>query len=140
MTRTAPLRGFDVDLSAAGELAPTIVGLAALADGPSNITGIGHIRLHETDRIRALVDGLNELGGEASELPDGIRVVPRPLHGGLWKSHHDHRMATTGALLGLSVPGIKIDDLSVTAKTLPQFEQLWNSMLAGSSATPSAPE
>lgn len=140
VTRTAPLRGFDVDLSAAGELAPTIVGLAALADGPSNITGIGHIRLHETDRIRALVDGLNELGGEASELPDGIRVVPRPLHGGLWKSHHDHRMATTGALLGLSVPGIKIDDLSVTAKTLPQFEQLWNSMLAGSSATPSAPE
>ncbi|WP_458041126.1 3-phosphoshikimate 1-carboxyvinyltransferase [Microbacterium sp. HM-570] len=140
VTRTAPLRGFDVDLSAAGELAPTIVGLAALADGPSNITGIGHIRLHETDRIRALVDGLNELGGEASELPDGIRVVPRPLHGGLWRSHHDHRMATTGALLGLSVPGVEVDDLSVTAKTLPQFEQLWNSMLAGSSATPDASE
>ena len=135
VTRTGPLRGFDVDLSAAGELAPTIVGLAALAEGPSTITGIGHIRLHETDRIRALVDGLNDLGGEASELPDGIRVEPRPLHGGLWKSHHDHRMATTGALLGLSVPGVEVDDLSVTAKTLPQFEQLWDGMLAGSPST-----
>ena len=140
VTRTAPLRGFDIDLSAAGELAPTIVGLAALADGPSTITGIGHIRLHETDRIRALVDGLNDLGGDARELPDGIRIVPRPLHGGPWKSHHDHRMATTGALLGLSVPGIEVDDLGVTAKTLPQFEQLWNTMLAGSHATVGLPE
>lgn len=135
VTRTGPLRGFDVDLSAAGELAPTIVGLAALASSPSTITGIGHIRLHETDRIRALVDGLNALGGEATELPDGIRVVPRPLHGGPWKSHHDHRMATTGALLGLSVLGIEVDDLSVTAKTLPQFAQLWDGMLAGSEST-----
>jgi 3-phosphoshikimate 1-carboxyvinyltransferase len=140
VTRTTPLRGFDIDLSAAGELAPTIVGLAALADGPSTITGIGHIRLHETDRIRALVDGLNDLGGEARELPDGIRIVPRPLHGGLWRSHHDHRMATTGALLGLRVPGVEVDDLSVTAKTLPQFEQLWDDMLAGSRATAGLPE
>jgi len=135
VTRTTALRGFDVDLSAAGELAPTIVGLAALATSPSTITGIGHIRMHETDRIKALVDGLNELGGEAVELPDGIRVVPRPLHGGLWRSHHDHRMATTGALLGLAVPGIDIDDLGVTAKTLPQFEQLWTGMLGGASGT-----
>lgn len=140
VTRTGPLRGFDVDLSAAGELAPTIVGLAALASTPSSITGIGHIRLHETDRIRALVDGLNALGGEAIELPDGIRIVPRPLHGGPWRSHHDHRMATTGALLGLSVPGIEVDDLGVTAKTLPQFEQLWKQMLAGSGASVSASE
>ncbi|HAQ59590.1 MAG TPA: 3-phosphoshikimate 1-carboxyvinyltransferase, partial [Microbacterium sp.] len=127
----SPLHGFDVDLSVAGELAPTIVGLAALASGPSTISGIGHIRLHETDRIRALVDGINDLGGDASELPDGIRVIPRQLHGGLWKSRHDHRMATTGALLGLAVPGIEIDDLGVTAKTLPQFEELWNAMLSG---------
>ncbi|MDX2377074.1 3-phosphoshikimate 1-carboxyvinyltransferase [Microbacterium sp. LRZ72] len=125
------VRAFDIDLSAAGELAPTLVGLAALADGPSTVTGIGHIRLHETDRIRALVDGINALGGDARELPDGIRVVPRPLSGGLWRSHHDHRMATTGALIGLAVPGVQIDDLGVTAKTLPQFEQLWNEMLEG---------
>lgn len=124
------VRAFDVDLSAAGELAPTIVGLAALADGVSTITGIGHIRLHETDRIRALVDGINALGGDAEELPDGIRVTPRPLHGGLWRSHHDHRMATTGALIGLAVPDVVIDDIGVTAKTLPQFAQLWQQMLS----------
>jgi 3-phosphoshikimate 1-carboxyvinyltransferase len=129
------IRAFDIDLSAAGELAPTIVGLAAFADGECTLTGIGHIRLHETDRIRALVDGINALGGDAEELPDGIRIRPRPLHGGLWRSHHDHRMATTGALLGLAVPGIEIDDLSVTAKTLPQFEQLWMTMLGGAEDT-----
>ncbi len=125
------IRAIDLDLSAAGELAPTIVGLAALADGPSTITGIGHIRLHETDRLAALVDNLRELGGEAEELPDGIRIVPRPLRGGTWRAHHDHRMATTGALIGLAVPDVVVDDIGTTAKTLPQFVDLWDAMLGG---------
>lgn len=123
--------GADIDLSAAGELAPTIVGLAALGERPSTITGIGHIRLHETDRIRALIDNIEALGGSATELPDGIRVEPRPLHGGIWRAHHDHRMATTGALLGLAVPGVRVDDIGATAKTLPQFTDLWLHMLSG---------
>ena len=93
--------------------------------------GIGHIRGHETDRIAALIGELRALGGEAHELPDGIRIVPRPLHAGVWRAHHDHRMATTGALIGLAVPGIEVDDIGTTAKTLPQFPQLWRAMIHG---------
>ncbi|MFT4219983.1 MAG: 3-phosphoshikimate 1-carboxyvinyltransferase [Microbacterium sp.] len=127
------ITGVDLDLSAAGELTPTLVGLAALADSPSAFHGIEHIRGHETDRLAALATELQRLGGEAQELPDGIRIVPRPLHGGLWRAHHDHRMATTGALLGLAVPGVEVDDIGTTAKTLPQFVELWERMLDGAS-------
>lgn len=126
--------GAELDLSAAGELAPTIFGLAAFADGPTTLHGIGHIRGHETDRISALVGNLRGLGGEAHELEDGIRIIPAPLTGGLWKAHHDHRMATTGALIGLRVAGVVIDDIGTTAKTLPQFAALWHTML-GADAT-----
>ena len=128
------IRGLDIDLSAASELTPTIVGIAAFADGPTTIRGVGHIRTHETDRIAALVNNLRALGGEAEELPDGLRITPRPLHGGAWPAHHDHRMATTGALIGLRVPGVEIDDIGTTAKTLPEFGMLWERMLKGSGA------
>lgn len=125
------IRGVDLDLTAASELTPTIVGLAALADGTTTITGIAHIRGHETDRIAALVSNVRALGGEAEELEDGIRIHPRPLHGGVWQAFHDHRIATTGAVLGLAVPGVVVDDIGTTAKTLPQFPQLWAQMLEG---------
>lgn len=125
------IRGLDLDLSAASELTPTLVGLAAFAATPTTIRGIGHIRQHETDRIAALIGDLRALGGEAEELPDGLRVLPRPLHGGSWAAHHDHRMATTGALIGLRVPGVEIDDIGTTAKTLPEFTMLWERMLQG---------
>src|SRR5690606_22937172 len=130
------IRGLDLDLSAASELSPTIVGLAAFADAPTTIRGIGHIRMHETDRIAALIGNLTALGGEVEELPDGLRIIPRPLHGGHWSAHHDHRMATTGALIGLRVPGVIVDDIGTTAKTLPEFTVLWERMLdaAGGSA------
>ncbi len=123
------IQGVDLDLSAAGELTPTIFALAAFASAPTTLYGIGHIRGHETDRIAALIAELRNLGGEAHELEDGIRVVPRPLHGGRWHAHHDHRLATTGALIGLAVPGVEIDDIGTTAKTMPQFPQLWQRML-----------
>lgn len=126
--------GVELDLSAAGELAPTLFGLAAFADGPTTLHGIGHIRGHETDRIAALVGNLRSLGGEAHELEDGIRIIPRALGGGEWKAHHDHRLATTGALIGLRVPGVHIDDIGTTAKTLPQFAALWQAMLGADAA------
>lgn len=125
------IQGVDLDLSAAGELTPTIFGLAAFADAPTTLYGIGHIRGHETDRIAALIGNLRALGGEAHELEDGIRIVPQPLHGGRWRSHHDHRLATTGALIGLAVPGIEIDDIGTTAKTMPEFPEIWQRMLSG---------
>ncbi|KQV05980.1 3-phosphoshikimate 1-carboxyvinyltransferase [Leifsonia sp. Root112D2] len=128
------IRAVQLDLTTGGELAPTLVALAALADGPSEITGIGHIRHHETDRLAALVAEINSLGGNVTELQDGLRIEPQPLHGGVWRSYHDHRMATTGALLGLVVAGVEIENVQTTAKTLPQFTQLWHEMVGGSTA------
>jgi 3-phosphoshikimate 1-carboxyvinyltransferase len=131
VTAGTSIQGVDLDLSAAGELTPTIFALAAFAEAPTTLYGIGHIRGHETDRIAALVGELRALGGEAHELPDGIRIVPQKLHGGRWRAHHDHRLATTGALIGLAVPGVEVDDIGTTAKTMPQFPQLWQRMLDG---------
>ncbi|AZS36202.1 3-phosphoshikimate 1-carboxyvinyltransferase [Microbacterium lemovicicum] len=135
VTGGAGITGVDLDLSAAGELTPTIFALAAFADAPTTLYGIGHIRGHETDRIAALIGELRGLGGEAHELEDGIRIVPRPLHGGTWHAHGDHRMATTGALLGLAVPGVEIDDIGTTAKTLPEFPELWLGLVEGAHDT-----
>lgn len=124
------IRGTDLDLSQAGELVPNLVALAAFADGPSTITGIGHIRHHETDRLAALVAELNGLGGRITELDDGLHIEPAPLHAGPWRAYSDHRMATTGAIVGLAVPGVVVDDIATTGKTLPQFPSLWEQMLA----------
>ncbi|MEV7694736.1 3-phosphoshikimate 1-carboxyvinyltransferase [Microbacterium sp. NPDC089189] len=129
------LVGADLDLSAVGELTPTLVGLALLAEGASTFTGIGHIRGHETDRLAALVANVRALGGDAEELPDGIRVIPRTLGPGVWRAHHDHRLATTGALVGLAVAGVEVDDIGTTAKTMPEFPELWQRMLAGEDAS-----
>ncbi|MDR7234315.1 3-phosphoshikimate 1-carboxyvinyltransferase [Agrococcus sp. BE272] len=123
--------GATLDMHAAGELAPTIVALGALASGPVEVTGIGHIRGHETDRIQALVDDIAALGGTATALPDGIRVEPARLTGGPWRAYDDHRIATAGAVVGLRVPGVEVDDIGATAKTIPEFPELWAAMLAG---------
>ncbi len=123
------IAGVDLDLSAASGLAPTLFALAAFADAPTTLHGIGHIRGHETNRIDALIGNLRNIGGRAEELPDGIRIIPAPLHGGLWRAHHDHRIATAGALIGLRVPGIEVDHIETTAKTMPEFPQLWARML-----------
>lgn len=130
VTGTGEIRGVDLDLSAASELTPSLFALAAFADSPSTLHGIGHIRGHETDRIAALVGNLRALGGSAEELEDGIRITPAPLRGGLWRAHHDHRMATAGAIIGLRVPGVEVDDIGTTAKTMPEFPELWAEMLA----------
>lgn len=136
LTVTGPerIQAVQLDLTTGGELAPAIVAIAALADGPSEITGIGHIRHHETDRLAALAAELNGLGGSVTELEDGLRIEPRPLHGGVWRSYEDHRMATAGAIVGLVVPGVEIENIATTAKTLPQFPQLWTRMLDEGSA------
>jgi 3-phosphoshikimate 1-carboxyvinyltransferase len=126
--RTWP--GADLDLTEGGELAPTFAALAALATTASRITGIGHLRGHETDRLAALVAEISGLGGRVTELIDGLAFEPAPLHGGFWQAYADHRMATTGALLGLVVPGIVVDDIGTTAKTLPEFPALWEQMRA----------
>lgn len=121
--------GVTLDLSTGGELAPALVALATLADGPSEFTGIAHLRGHETDRLAALVTEINKLGGRATELPDGIRLEPASLHGGEWLSYHDHRMATAGAIIGLVVDGVEVENIATTSKTLPDFPRMWAEML-----------
>lgn len=132
------LRCVKLYMPEAGELSPTLVGLAALAGAQghtSEITGIGHIRHHETDRIAALVAEVNRLGGHAEELEDGIAIHPAQLHGGLWGAYADHRMATTGAVLALSVPGVEVDDIACTSKTMPLFTDMWAGMLGTGGVT-----
>jgi 3-phosphoshikimate 1-carboxyvinyltransferase len=125
--------GFDVDLHDVGELTPAVAALAALAsDGSvSQLSGIAHLRGHETDRLAALCAEINGLGGQCAETPDGLVITARPLHGGVWRSYADHRMATAGAIVGLRVPGVEVEDIGTTAKTLPDFPQMWADMLAG---------
>ena len=127
----APLRPVDLDLGEGGELAPTLVGLAAFADGTSSFTGIGHLRGHETDRLAALVAELRAVGVAADETADGLTVTGGAPRAGdrPWRSYADHRMATTGALIGLATPGLAVEDVATTAKTLPGFTALWERML-----------
>ncbi|ASO22482.1 3-phosphoshikimate 1-carboxyvinyltransferase [Actinoalloteichus hoggarensis] len=133
LTVSAPgrLSGIDIDLHDVGELSPTVAALAALAEGPSRLRGIAHLRHHETDRLAALSTEINRLGGAAAETDDGLTIEPRPLHGGAWRSYADHRMATAGAVLGLVVPGVTVDDIDTTNKTIPDFPGMWAAMLAG---------
>ena len=128
--------GFDVDLHDVGELTPAVAALAALAsDGSvSQLSGVAHLRGHETDRLAALSAEINGLGGQCEETPDGLMITSRPLHGGVWGSYADHRMATAGAIVGLRVPGVEVEDIGTTAKTLPDFPLLWADMLAGQTA------
>jgi 3-phosphoshikimate 1-carboxyvinyltransferase len=125
--------GIDVDLHEVGELTPAVAALAALASAGSmsQLRGIAHLRGHETDRLAALSAEINGLGGQCVDTADGLIITARPLHGGVWGSYADHRMATAGAILGLRVPGVEVDDIGTTAKTLPNFPQLWADMLAG---------
>jgi 3-phosphoshikimate 1-carboxyvinyltransferase len=123
------IAGIDVDLHEVGELTPVLAALAALADAPSTLRGIGHLRGHETDRLAALCTELTRLGGDVAEQADGLTITPRPLHGGTWRAYADHRMATAGAVLGLVVDGVEIDDIGCTTKTLPDFPGMWATLL-----------
>ncbi|PFG32583.1 3-phosphoshikimate 1-carboxyvinyltransferase [Sanguibacter antarcticus] len=131
VTGTGEITGLDVDLHEAGELAPTIAALAALATTPSRLRGIAHLRGHETDRLAALATEITRLGGQAEQTSDGLVITPRPLHGGVVHTYHDHRMATAGAILGLRVPGVQVENVATTAKTLPGFTRMWDQMLSG---------
>ena len=131
LTVTGPesLRGIDIDLHEVGELTPTIAAIALFADRPSRLTGIGHLRGHETDRLAAIAGNIGALGGDVIQEPDALTIRPRPLTGGVWRSFADHRMATAGAIVGLRVPGVIVDDIGTTAKTLPAFDAMWAAML-----------
>lgn len=133
-TGTGRITGIDADLHEVGELSPVIAAVAALADSESVLRGIAHLRLHETDRLAALAKEINELGGEVAETEDGLHIRPRPLHGGIFHTYEDHRLATAAAVLGLTVEGVQIENVATTAKTLPDFPGLWTGMLDATTA------
>jgi 3-phosphoshikimate 1-carboxyvinyltransferase len=129
VTGTGSISGLVADLRDVGELTPVLAAIAALADSESSFYGIGHLRGHETDRLAALCTELSRLGGDVAEHSDGLSITPTTLHGGRWHAYADHRMATAGAVLGLVVDGVEIDDVACTTKTLPDFPGMWSAML-----------
>ena len=129
LTGTGVIHGIDIDLHEVGELTPSIAALAALADSPSHLRGIGHLRLHETDRLAALTNEINALGGKVEEHKTSLHITPAPLHSGVFHTYDDHRLATAGAVIGLVVPDIDVENIETTRKTLPDFPGLWSSLL-----------
>jgi len=129
------ISGIDIDLHDVGELTPSIAAVAALASTPSTLRNIGHLRLHETDRLSALATEINRLGGEVIESATDLTIKPKPLSVGssvapyLFKTYEDHRMATAGAIIGLAVPGVIVENIETSKKTLPNFPELWSQML-----------
>lgn len=131
---TDEIHGVKLDLSAASELVPVAAAMAALADGNSVLHGVEHIRGHETDRLAALAAELQALGAHVHETRDGLNIHPRLLGGATWHTYADHRMAHAGALLGLVVGDVEIDDIGCVTKTMPEFVDLWTRMLSDSDA------
>ncbi|HEY8472846.1 MAG TPA: 3-phosphoshikimate 1-carboxyvinyltransferase [Natronosporangium sp.] len=128
---TGTIRGIDADLSDVSELTPVLAALCALADSPSRLSGVAHIRGHETDRLTALAHELTGLGAEVTETDDGLAITPRPLRGAVFETYADHRLAHAAAVIGLVVPDVRLSDVACTSKTLPEFPALWTSMVEG---------
>ena len=129
LTGSGSIHGIDIDLHDVGELTPSIAALAALADSPSHLRGIGHLRMHETDRLAALTREINALGGNVVEEETALHITPAPLHGGTFHTYEDHRLATAGAVIGLVTPDVLIENVATTRKTLPDFPGLWKSLV-----------
>ena len=129
LTGGGSIHGIDINLHDVGELTPSIAALAALADSPSHLRGIGHLRLHETDRLAALTREINALGGNVVEEETALHITPAPLHGGTFHTYEDHRLATAGAVIGLVTPDVLIENVATTRKTLPDFPGLWKSLV-----------
>ncbi|WP_341242955.1 3-phosphoshikimate 1-carboxyvinyltransferase [uncultured Nocardioides sp.] len=123
------LQGLDYDLHDVGELAPAVTALCALAEGPSHLRGIAHIRHHETDRLAALAAELGALGADVVEHPDGLSLRPAPLHGGVFHTYADHRMAHAAVIVGAGVDGVLVEDVATTGKTFPDFAAFWSGLL-----------
>jgi len=130
---TGAVHGIDADLSDVSELTPVLSALAVVADSPSRLHGVGHIRGHETDRLTALARELSALGADVTDTADGLEITPRPLHGGVFQTYDDHRMAHAAAVVGLAVPGVELADVACTSKTMPDFPALWSAMVTGKS-------
>jgi 3-phosphoshikimate 1-carboxyvinyltransferase len=137
VTGSGVINGVEADLRDIPELCLPLTSVAALASGPSAFTGVGHTRFQETDRLAAIAKEINALGGDVTELPDGLSIRPRPLRaapGHAFESYNDHRMVMAAAVLGLAVPGIEVLNVATVGKTFPDFTQLWGELVGGDRA------
>ncbi|MCW2833917.1 MAG: 3-phosphoshikimate 1-carboxyvinyltransferase [Nocardioides sp.] len=133
---TGQIHGVDLDLHDIGELTPAIAALCALADSPSHLRGVGHIRAHETDRLAALAAELGALGADVTERADGLSIRPAPLHGGVFRTYADHRMAHAGVIIGSAVDGVLVEDIATTSKTFPDFAAAWLGVVGADQSRP----
>jgi 3-phosphoshikimate 1-carboxyvinyltransferase len=129
VTATGAIAPLVADLGEVGELTPVLAALCALADGPSRLTGIGHLRGHETDRLQALDEVLTAVGARVEQLPDGLVIEPGPPRPAVLDSYADHRMVHAAAVLGLVVDGVRVTGAEAVTKTLPDFRERWAAML-----------
>ncbi|OFJ80012.1 3-phosphoshikimate 1-carboxyvinyltransferase [Rothia sp. HMSC069C10] len=133
--RELPEGDFSFDLSAGGELAPTMAAACAFVNGRVELTGIAHLRGHETDRLAALAAEINRLGGTAHDTADSL-VIEAPIPAAaevaqvLARTYDDHRMATFAAIIGLRRPNVVVQNVATVAKTMPEFTAMWEDMLA----------
>ncbi|MEP7088663.1 MAG: 3-phosphoshikimate 1-carboxyvinyltransferase [Nocardioidaceae bacterium] len=130
VTGTGALRGLDYDLHDVGELTPAVAALCLFATTPSHLHGVAHIRGHETDRITALANEFNTMGGHVTETEDGLTIRPTHLNGGRFRTYADHRIAHAGVIIGLGVPGVLVEDIATTSKTFPDFPGAWSALVA----------
>ena len=132
ITGSGKIDGIDIDLGDVGELTPSIAAVASLATTPSTLRGISHLRLHETDRLSALANEINNLGGSVTEGPGDLIIKPGKMNASqIFRSYEDHRMATAGAIIGLAVEGVIVENIETTRKTLSDFPGMWQGMLDG---------
>lgn len=130
-----PEGDFSFDLSAGGELAPTMAAACAFVNGRVELTGIAHLRGHETDRLAALAAEINRLGGTAHDTANSL-VIEAPIPATaeteqvLARTYDDHRMATFAAIIGLRRGNVVVQNVATVAKTMPEFTSMWEDMLA----------
>ena len=121
------LAGIEADMSAMPDMVPTLAALALFAKGKTVIRNVAHLRHKESDRLQALREEWTRLGARIEELPDGLIIQGLvPLNGALCDPHNDHRLAMTLAVIGLRVPGIKIQNETCVRKSVPNFWALWD--------------
>ena len=127
----ARLVGVDVDMEPISDTVPTLAALAALAEGPTTIRGVGFIRAKESDRIAGPVAELRRCGVDAEATDDGMVIRPRPLRPATFETYRDHRMAMAFAVLGLVAPGMAVRDPGCVAKTFPGYWDLLDALRTG---------
>ncbi|MBB4683027.1 3-phosphoshikimate 1-carboxyvinyltransferase [Amycolatopsis jiangsuensis] len=128
VTGGSVIPGVELDLHEVGELTPVIAAMLCFAEGPSAISGVAHLRGHETDRLTALATELSGLGAGVTETGDGLRITPAPLHGGVFRTYDDHRLVMAAAVLGLRVPGVRVENPGTVGKTFPEFTGTWDGL------------